>query len=114
METFFRLWQDKNTASAGTATSEVQYKEPQPPFFTGKAKEDIKAWLDLMATYLANTRRPAEQWPTLAASYLRDRAHTWWFYHKQAHPNMQLSWDDFRALLITRYAFAETPLLLRD
>lgn len=96
-----------SSPSPGVGTFAVHKgKEPapvKPDTFDGHPKSNPDRWLKDMKRYLQVSDISVSRWVQHSAAYLRESASTWMDEIESLDPNLQMGWDSFSQLFISRF-----------
>lgn len=93
--------EDKDRAKMGT---------PKP--FDGKVTHNVLTWLVSMESYLMGCNTPRERWPIVASTYL-EAAGLDWYHSYFLSTNGVMTWEDFKAAIVSRFRPVDSNRLCR-
>jgi Retrotransposon gag protein/Zinc knuckle len=104
-------------AQAGQNMGQQRVKPSKPTRFNGAMGSDPTVWLFLFKQYAELSNVAEDQRPKLAATYLDDKAGTWWMHLVSQQPNNNadaITWQMFHDGLLTAFKPVNSKKIARN
>ena len=96
--------QARGVQGSGTSTFNIGIKPKDPPFFHGRANEDVDMWIAKVGDFLYLTEANSRQQVAYAATLLLDAAADWWAsLLRERCGHRPEDWAEFTVLLSKRF-----------
>ena len=100
----FHTQQAQRTQGSGGTTFNIGIKPKDPPFFHGRANEDVDTWIAKVGDFLYLTEANSRQQVAYAATLLLDAAADWWAaLLRERLGRRPDDWAEFTVLLAKRF-----------
>ena len=100
----FGVPQQQVVSRSSTTTFNIRIKPKDPPFFHGRANEDVDTWIAKVGDFLYLTEANSRQQVAYAATLLLDVAADWWASLLRERCGLRPEdWAEFTVLLEKRF-----------